>query len=213
MTMWALVNKKSLGPHQIRQSLSGFFCFIHPLRFIPNTFLTILNASFLLIKRKDLLLTIKESKNRYFTIELILIDLWDFNFYLKLIYNNGDKEKHIQLYYEYREVKSIISNFRDTAFALKSNNYNSFEFEDEYQRDEYEIDLINEDPKSNFKNLVFRHNEYDDPEFIPFLNQRAKRVEEELLNIVVSKRDLLDAAYELEKELVEEITNISKLIV
>lgn len=159
------------------------------------------------------MLTIKESKNRYFTIELILIDLWDFNFYLKLIYNNGDKENYIQLYYEYREVKSIISNFRDTVFALKSNNYNSFEFEDEYQRDEYEIDLINEDPKSNFKNLVFRHNEYDDPEFIPFLNQRAKRVEEELLNIVVSKRDLLDAAYELEKELVEEITNISKLIV
>lgn len=160
-----------------------------------------------------MLLTIKESKNRYFTIELILINLWDFNFYLKLIYNNGDKENHIQLYYEYREVKSIISNFRDTVFALKSNNYNSFEFEDEYQRDEYEIELINEDPESDFKNLVFRHNEYDDPEFIPFLNQRAKRVEEELLNIVVSKRDLLDAAYELEKELVEEITNISKLIV
>lgn len=153
-------------------------------------------------------MTIKESKNRYFTIELILIDLWDFNFYLKLIYNNGDKENHIQLYYEYRDVKYIISNFRDTVFALKSNNYNSFEFEDEYQRDEYEIVLINEDPESDFKNLVFRHNEYEAPEFIPFINQRAKRVEEELLNIVVSKRDLLDAAYELEKELVEEITNI-----
>ena len=154
------------------------------------------------------MLTIKESKNRYFTIELILIDLWDFNFYLKLIYNNGDKENHIQLYYEYKEVKYIISKFRDTVFALKSNNFNSFEFEDEYHRDEYEIELINEDPESDFKNLVFRHNEYVDPEFIPFLNQRAKRVEEELLNIVVSKRDLLDAAYELEKELIEEISNI-----
>lgn len=153
-------------------------------------------------------MTIKESKNRYFTIELILIDLWDFNFYLKLIYNNGDKENHIQLYYEYRDVKSIISNFRDTVFALKSNNYKSFEFEDEYQRDEYEIELINEDPESDFKNLVFRHNDYVYPEFIPFINQRAKREEEELLNIVVSKRDLLDAAYELEKELIEEITNI-----
>lgn len=168
-------------------------------------------------------MTIKESKNRYFTIELYLTDLWDFNFRLKLIYNNGDKENQIRLYYEYSEVKWIISKFRDTVFALKPDNKNFFDIEDEEEReekelrffgerDEYEIDLINEDTKSNFKNLVFRHNEYVYPEYVPFSNQTAKRVEEELLNIVVSKRDLLNAAYELEKELFEEITNITKLI-
>ena len=165
-------------------------------------------------------MTIKESKNRYFTIELYLIDLWDFNFRLKLIYNNGDKENHVRLYYEYSEVKWIISKFRDTVFALKPDNKNFFDIEDEEEReekeqryfgkrDEYEIELINKDPKSDFKNLVFRNNEYVYPEFVPFSNQTAKRVEEELLNIIVSKKDLLNAAYELEKELFEEITNIA----
>ena len=52
MTMWARANKKRQGPHQIRAEFEWFFCFIHPLRFIPNTFLTILNVSFLLIKKK-----------------------------------------------------------------------------------------------------------------------------------------------------------------
>lgn len=152
-------------------------------------------------------MTIKDTENNYLTIEITLKD-WLNNIFDAVFKSNyGMCELIIEGELRIWEIANIYKMFRKSVFKLMDNDSERFE-KDCFGWDsnnEYDIEMIvsNGNRISDIRNLKFSY-KYD------MYEVGRTEVSAKMSDLFVSKKDLVQAAYDLECEMHNEIENYWK---
>ena len=148
-------------------------------------------------------MTIKDAENKYLTAELKLIDWLNQKFHVVFKSNDGMCEFFTDGVLCANEIKEICDAFRRSVFTYADNTSYNFEKVDFNSDDDIAISVAHGNRISDIRNFKMSY-KYD------FFDKFNTAVNETLADLIVCKKDLIKAAYELECKMYEEINNYWK---